>query len=638
MKRIEKINQATLFLFKSVYDPSSQIIVPEEDKVRLISQGIALNFDNLGDTPDEQNKLLSLIRNMYGKYIYNLNNSFHKNWRIVETIDPKLHYLQQVLHYITTYGYEALGVTYDSKNVYIPNEVVEVPENVRPLNLMIIHKIDDDSILTRVVDLLVSGVALSSEQLNYIIDLMSELNLDIRYDVIANKEVRAALYPTLVEKPYISVDEFLRVLTYKAIGSTLLLRSYRNYQVIKSRLRYSTSLQKEIATLLEDYIKSFGIENIASQFLRNKMLFLAFKCSTTKSTINKIRRCADKYHKAQTVKTLTVDDIAKANVYQLVKYYNYVYSKLNPSTDKLYQIRNGLNYLKLQEDVKSLTVDERNSFKDLLAMITQRLVDSLSHLNNKLVYIPDYIDYKVPSSLKRICQGIPEGSVLKFPGVDTYTIGIHWTNLIKNNRTTRIDLDLHANSLNNQIGWYSNYRNSEVLYSGDMTDAPIDRGGAAEALLFKTKEPYIVTLNDYTQSDGVTYQFIFDFNQTMIKKDKNSLPIFTENARTLNCKIDKEHGSNTLGLAMADRFYFTNSSIFSGRCTLRSELLERLIKYYTEIQEKSLSLEDLLNVVGAKVIHDKSMIPVGKELDFDLSLEAITEDTFVQMFTKIDEN
>ena len=58
-----------------------------------------------------------------------------------------------------------------------------------------------------------------------------------------------------------------------------------------------------------------------------------------------------------------------------------------------------------------------------------------------------------------------------------------------------------------------------------------------------------------------------------------------------------------------------------------------MIKYYTEIQEKSLSLEDLLNVVGAKVIHDKSMIPVGKDLDFDLSLEAITEDTFVQMFT-----
>ena len=214
-------------------------------------------------------------------------------------------------------------------------------------------------------------------------------------------------------------------------------------------------------------------------------------------------------------------------------------------------------------------------------------------------------------------SGVPEGSVLKFPNVDTYTIGIHWTNLVKNDKTTRIDLDLHANSLDGQIGWFSNYKNSEVLYSGDMTDAPVDKGGATEALLFKTKNPYIVTLNDYTQSDGVTYQFIFDFNQSTIKRDKNKLPIFTENAR-----------SNTLGLAMSDKFYFTNSSIFSGRCTLRSELLERLIKYYTEIQEKSLSLEDLLSVVGAKVIHDKSMIPVGKDLDFDLSLEAITEDTW----------
>lgn len=632
MKRMEKINQAILFLFKSVYEQESQIEIPEENKVRLITRGIILDFNKIGDTFDEQKNILQLVESMYGKHIYALNNSFHKNWKTVESIDPKVHYLQQVLHYITTYGYDALGITYDSKNVYIPNEVVEVPECVKPLNLIVIHKIGDDEILTRIVDLLISGVALSEQQIKSILFLMSELQLDIRYDIIANKEIKAAIYPALVKKPYISVDEFLRVLTYKVTGNTLLLRSYRNYQIIKSSLSRSKTLQKEVATLLDEYIASFGMENIASQFLRNKMLFLAFKCPTTKSTINRIRRCADKYHKAQSVKHLTIDDINDANIYQLVKYYNYIYSKINPTSDKLYQIRNGLNYLKLQENTKKSEILDTDFYKDLLVHITDKLIQSLSHLNNKLIYIPDYIDYKVPSSLKRICQGIPEGSVLKFPNVDTYTIGIHWTNLVKNNKTTRIDLDLHANSLDGQVGWFSNYKNSEVLYSGDMTNAPVDKGGATEALLFKTKNPYIVTLNDYTQSDGVTYQFIFDFNQSTIKRDKNKLPIFTENARTLNCKIDKEHGSNTLGLAMSDKFYFTNSSIFSGRCTLRSELLERLIKYYTEIQEKSLSLEDLLNAVGAKVIHDKSMIPVGKDLDFDLSLEAITEDTFVQMF------
>lgn len=633
MKRdLLKINDATLFLFKSVY-PKSDVIVSEEDTVKSISGGIIF-ADGFGDITTNS-KIVKRTLELYGKHIFNINNSFHRSWKTIQSIDPKLHYLQQILHYTTTYGLESLGIEYDTKNIYIPNEIVEIPENIKPVNFMVIHAISEEEIEKRVTDLLFSGVALSQDQLDNILYLVSVFNFDIDFNSIKNKEARAAIWPKLEDRPYISVDEFLRVLTYATLGSTLLIRSYRNHKNIKFYLSYHRAKQKEIAELLEDYILSFGMENIASQFLRNKMLFLAFKCESTKYLINKIRRQADKYHKAQKAKTLSSEDIQEANVYQLVKYWNYCISKLDPSTDKLYQIRNGLNYLKVSDEDHTLSNEEREEYIKLLEMIKDRLKDELSHLNGKLIYIPDYIDYKAPSSLKRLCQGVPEGSILKFGDVDHYTIGVHWTNIQRGDREERVDLDLHANSLNNQIGWNSNFRNGEVLYSGDMTDAPVYKGGASEALLFKTKDPYIVTLNDYTQYGEVSYKFIFDSNLKNVKDSRDNFgSIFTPNARTLNCKIDKKRGSNTLGLAMNSKFYFISSSIFSGPVTRRSDLLERLVSYYEETQGKELLLEDILVSVGAKVIKDMSLIPEDSELDYDLSLEAITEDTFVQMFTK----
>lgn len=633
MKRnLLKINEATLFLFKSVY-PKSDIKMSEEDYVKSISAGIIF-ADDFGDE-DSNHKIVNKSIGLYGKHIFNINNTFHKNWKTVQSIDPRLHYLQQILHYTTTYGLESLGIEYDTKNVYIPDEIIEIPKDMRPINFTVIHSISEDEIGKRVSDLLTSGVALSQEQLDYTLYLIQVFNFNIDFDSIKNKEARAAIWPKLKDRPYISVDEFLRVLTYTVLDSTLLIRSYRNHKAIKFHLAYHKDKQKKIAELLEDYILSFGMENIASQFLRNKMLFLAFKCESTKYLINKIRRQANKYHKAQRVKTLSSEDIQEANVYQLIKYWNYCISKLEPSTDKLYQVRNGLNYLKISDEDSTLSNEDKEGYIKLLEMIKDRLKSELIHLKDKLIYLPDYIDYKAPSSLKRLCQGIPEGSILKFGDVDHYVIGIHWSNTKKGEHEDRVDLDLHANSLNNRIGWNSNFRNDEVLYSGDMTDAPISKGGASEALLFKTKNPYVVTLNDYTQYNEVPYKFIFDLNLKSIKSSRDNFgSMFSANARTLNCKISKSRGSNMLGLAMNNKFYFINSSIFSGPVTQRSDLLEHLITYYEEVQGKELLLEDILVSVGAKVIKDMSLVPEDMDLDYDLSLEAITEDTFVQMFTK----
>lgn len=655
MENYLNINKATLRLFKSIYvEEGMACEIPEDLIVASASKGLLLSNVTFPNTTTTVETIDYLIK-LYGVDLVKLSNTFHKTWKTVSEIDPQLHYLQQILHYITTYGFEALGFGYDEESVYIPAEKVPYDENVKPYSFTIIRGINLDEMLKRVDTLLTSGVALSQQQVDDVVLLYNYITskgYKYEFDNIKNKEVKAILWTKIEDKPYIPVDEFLRVLTYTVTGNTLLVRSWRNYQNVKLHMKINMSLRDnsniriQVKNLLEYYIDKFGMKNIASQFLRNKIIFLSFKCDETKSIINKLRREAKIYHEPQEVKYLDEQDIINANIWQLIKYYNYCLSNLNPTTDKLYQIRTGKNYIKENNNANtsgniSRVVDEH--YTRLKNIITERIADSLSKLQGKIFLVPDYIDYRIPSSLKRLASGVPEGTIIKFPEDKPFTVGVHWENkpADKNHSEYIVDLDLHANSVTESYGWNRSFRSEEkgkVMYSGDVTSAPINKGGASEAFTFDNiDDTYIVTLNDYTQSGKHPYKFVFDID-TYVKDDdyrhESRGYIFSPNAKVLNAHVD--NNQNTLGLVMKNKFYFINSSIFQGSITNRDGLLERLLKYYEESQANYLTFTQLADIVGFRVIKslDELEVPEGEEAPevINLSLENITEDTFPSLF------
>ena len=560
--------------------------------------------------------------------------------------------------YTATYGFDSLGIPYDESHTYFPQEKVELPEGVNQYNFIIIRLIDKNELEKRIKTLLNSGVALSSEQVLDVVTLINNFSINLDINEVKNKEVKIVLWLALKNKGYINVDEFLRALTYLVTGNTLVVRSYRNHQNIKALLAYNKDKRTKIADLLNWYTKEFGIENIAGSFLRNRMVFLSFKCPETKRLINKINRKADRFNRPLEPDRLSEEDITNANVFQLIKYWNYCNSMLNPTKDKLYQIRNGKNYLaennnynisgRVKEEIDTVFT----SYKNLIEL---RLKELLKHLEGKNVVIPDYIDYKVPSSLKRLASGVPEGTVVTFGEGKPFVVGIHW----ENHEDRRVDLDLHVTSRSFSGGWNSSFRGEggSILYTGDMTDAPISRGGASEAWKFEGTfdEPLVVTLNDYTQLPVTPYKFVFDLNcssKYFTDSEKNKYgSIFSGSAKTLNAKVTKERGQNTLGVIIGGKFYFLNSSIFSRAVTQRSELLKRLAEYYAESQKYQLSLTTLLELVGCNVYRSVEEVPthlglpendseiakVEKDPYIDLSLEAITEDSFPKLFTNIEE-
>jgi len=653
-----KINDATLRLFKAVYNDGGFNEIPLEVTIEAASKGILfapnVSYDN--------GTAINAAVKMYGVDLFKISNTFHKTWDTVQEIDPMLHYLQQIVHYFTTYGFDELGVDYNANNAYIPNEKVMLPEGAKTVNFTIIKEVKDIDIADRLNTLVSSGVALSQQMVDDVLYLVNAIGCKFNFDAIKNKEVRTALWLGMDDRPYITGDEFLRALLFVVSGKTLLVRSYRDHQMLKWHLKCNVDKQQEVSDLIKLYQDKFGIEKLASGFLRNRMIWLGFKCDATKVQINKINRLADKYHKAMDEVYLKEEDILSANVWQLVKYYNLCVSNLNPTQDKLYNVRNGKNFLKENPNYGISGEFKRvidNHYSDLLEMVEAQLYDKLAHMEGKIFLIPSYLEYKVPSSLKRLCQGLPEGSTISFPEGKPFVVGIHWENQVIKGRENRVDLDLHANSINGSIGWCNSFRNEEVLFSGDMTDAPVSKGGASEAILFsEVKAPYLVTLNDYTQSDGLDYKFIFDteckFNfknrdSYGYGRDKNSHGyIFSPSARVLNSKINGKDQGN-IGLVMKDKFYFMNSTMFSGPVTYKSEFTERLINYFEESQVNQLTFRKLADIVGFRVIDSldeiapKAVVGYNYEVieeddkympDYvDLSLEAITEDTFPQLFT-----
>ena len=63
-----------------------------------------------------------------------MNSSFHKSWKKIKEANIEQLVIEQIIHYITTYGFEKLGI-YSHDSVYIPNEELKIPSiNIDNIN------------------------------------------------------------------------------------------------------------------------------------------------------------------------------------------------------------------------------------------------------------------------------------------------------------------------------------------------------------------------------------------------------------------------------------------------------------------------------------------------------------------------
>lgn len=679
IKNIE-LQTAVLKLFKGiVYDGSNELKEYNESFItNFLSNGIILDDTAIKIVSQNDNqKLLEIINNLYGKPNY-LNNTFYKSYSDVsEASDLKL-FLDKILHYLTTYGFENLGI-YDESTVYIPNKEIGLEISSEPIYFTKIKTYSINEVKLKVINMLNSGIALKHETINLLINIIKDLNIiaDINIDDIKNREAKCIISYELSLIPD-NGDDILRTLVYIALENTSLIRSVRVFRDIQLTLYTNPSRFIDCYNYIKKLNKESTIKTISETFLRNKQLWLAFKfhddtfnsdqvdveiVKFINKFINKLRKQAIHNHKsvkiAYNLSNVKYEIIASAidnnykkltkneTIYSKIKAYNYIISLLNVDNEdfnyKNYRIRNGKTYSIEKQNKKVINV---NLYKSLSIKLYDDISNTIKQkIGNNKIYIPKNIVYVAPVSEKKFVDGIPELSYIKIE--NSLNIGVHWENVVSNEQEINTDLDLKLVGIDSMFGWDAEYREkNDILFTGDLTVAPIKRGGATEAFLISNnKSAKLLMLNNYTNRCDVDYKLMIeDVNMSEeiktkfidcksgVYKEQDDKERFKANTifdlnktLTLNSKIGYcAFSQKNIGVYKDNKFYFTGSQIGQGATTIRKDYIDTYLKATQNEAENHLSINELLKDY---LVEDK------KDAQIDLSLDNITSDTFINLFS-----
>lgn len=616
------MHAATLKLFNAIQvsERDSREVARDVLK-RTIRNGYILN-----PAIQPSDALLNVIESVVGISGEKANAAFHKSWAVVRDSPIEVLVLQQIFHYITTYGFEFLGI-YSEDTVYIPHEILELPNIREDIPLIVIKAMTAREILNEIISL-GSGIALAQETLDDIMTIVETNTYDSAFvQEIANRELRALLYDFYGLVPSESV-EFLRHLISKLTDESLLIKNDGLISKIKeSNGKFLDELLKEAP------------DDLASIFFRFKPLFLAMKSiSRNKTFFNRLRKKANKLHKplppdylnsiTAQIKHGSLDlsvlkgKLEKANVFRKIRLSHALQYRLSPSDSIVYRIRNGRGW--------ATEFGWPDGLRGVTQVVLDTLLDSIAgdicpSVKDKTVYIPANIHYALPATEKQFTGHFPTGSFVCVP--EDMIVGIHWMNTDK-----QVDLDLSIVGESGKIGWDVAYRSREreILFSGDMTDAPGPKG-ASELLYLKRgiQEAKIVILNYYNFNDG-------DEVETKILVARESPENFGKNYVVdvnniiASANVNITQRQNILGLIVnvggENRFCFANVGIGNSITSSRSEQSTHARKYLVNSLADPLGLGAILGMAGANVVAER---PDGKYID--LSPKVLDKTTIIDL-------
>ena len=576
-------------------------------------------------------KTLQAIEKIVGISGEKANAAFHKSWSIIRDAAIEQLVLQQIIHYLTTYGFEQLGV-YSESAVYIPHETLEIPEIKEDVPLTVVKAWTADEMLEKII-MLGSGVALAEQTLADVMAIVEFNKPESQFvHKIKNRELKARLYDYYDIVPTEPV-EFLRHIVSKLTDESLLIKNNDLIEKIKS------SNRKFLDTLLKQ-----APDNLASIFFRYKPIFLAMKsASKNKTFFNRLRKKAKTLHQPLPVDYLNnvtaeikrgdLDTYAlaqrldSASIFRKIRLAYALNFRLNPNDSIVYRIRNGRGWATDFVWDSKLKQETQNAFYSVLSSIVD---DVRKNVEGKVFYIPANVHYTLPATEKQFTGNMPTGSYVSVP--EDLIVGIHWANTEKG----RVDLDLSLLGVSGKIGWDSSYRTEkrDILFSGDVTDAPRPKG--ASELFYIEKgltEPQIMMVNYYNfEPDNPADCKIMAAHEVPKTLDANYVIDTNNMIATANVNIAKKQ--NILGLIVSvdgeNRFYFTNIILGNSITAQESPCATHAREYLVGNTVNTIHLRDILGRAGAVVVDER---PKDHTEYIDLSPEKLDKSTILDIIT-----
>lgn len=532
---------------------------------------------------------------------YGLNKTFHKSWTKIFNSSRDELLFEQIKHYISTYGSNF------QEEIYIPNEALNVPD--LKVVFKVVKSYSKEEIQDKCMQLLQSGIALKEETINDILSILTD-ELEYKFsgdENIKNKEavIKIADMCGVIPKETL---EFFRYILYRSTGQSLLIKSKDVIEAIK-KSNYNPSVQFE----------KFGLEKLAQVFNRFKPLFLAYKDKCPK-TINKISKLSKTHHKPLisnplnyvTSMLLNNEDLHwldNATPFALFRAMSACYSRIEGQSAFAYRIRNGKSFIKSN---KVSNVNWTN-YDFLIAYCKNRF-----NLQGRKYYIPQDVDYALPTSEKMFVGNIPTGT--KFFG-QALAVGVYWEN-----DWGAHDLDISGLNIGGKIGWNSDYKqgNGDLMYSGDITDAP---NGAVEYMYARNglTEPTLINNNTFSGAGQCEYKIIVGKGDTI---DYNYM--MNPNNLFVETKCQSVQRQTILGILIPEqqRQSFVILNFGAGECRVsgNSEITILATKALFQQWSKPLLLKDILIALGGEIVN------VPEQADYNLALANLQKDSFIKIF------
>ena len=498
----------------------------------------------------------------------NPNSTFYQSWQDITSKTRFELFLDQVRHYASTYGTDFQGEAWLPEKTGLP----EFPFK----ELKVLEEITLDELKTEITKLAYSNIAMSSDTLTCIKDIVTELKVSLDIEQIKNRELKLRMIP--MNYQFKNGQECLLWILWKWFNISMLVKNEETFDLIRPN-----------STMLPVLIKNREV--LASVFFRNKDVFMQFKkCEELSHTINVIRKLANKLHKPMKkspwlmLEEMNYSERMKlfkdASIFKLVQMYNVL---SNPTG--YYVIRNGKAFYR-----ESMIREINNS---LLTEILTVIVSKVPNVES--VALPKGIELAMPTSEKNFIGDIPLGSYVDCSNKNTM-IGIYW----KNEWGAR-DLDLHARTISGEaIGWNASYGNGEdVVFSGDMTDAYPE---ASEVMWFKKRPTNaIVSVLEYSGNSDYSYDmFIAQEKATNFEKNYMVDPRHIIYKTRMNFKGATDV---TLGYFCDGRFVFHSCNVGNGRIPndWRTKILAHLCVC------KYLTLREVLEFKGITISDDSEI-------------------------------
>ncbi len=695
-----KTSTAILKLFKAVLiEDSQQASTHTSLNARTLPNGYV--FDPRISDDMITDAFITQVTESIGISATQANQAFHKSWQTICDSTQEQLAIQQITHYMTTYGFESMGI-YDADSVFIPNEVLQIPElnpscnrnsndDSQGVTLQVIKAITFDELVEKVTTL-ASGIALAEQTLDELMiiirfmvrntavnkstcshqfshEFSHKFNIKAFTNSIGNRELQTRLCTEYNIAPTEPVA-FLRHVIFTVTGDSLLIKNKRLIDKIKATT--DNKVIKKMDRLFLD-----APDNLASIFLRYKPLFLALKSiSKNKTIFNRLRKQAKTQHqplptdylnsithaiKMGNLNMVELEQrLASASIYRKIRLANALLYRMSVAmTDKraksswnqadsnsiVYRVRNGRGWAtEFTWQMKHYDLTEQ-AYQRVVASIAESVRDSVA---GKTFYIPDNVHYTMPATEKQFTGNFPTGSWVSVP--NDLIVGIHWQNalihteteklddsydvelenfqqlknvfknkLIKNKRNKpkeyRVDLDLSLIGLNgSKIGWNANHYspNQDMIFSGDMTDAPNPQGATELFYIkqgIKQSQALMVNYFNFSAEHEVPCKLIVakeSIDETSKLFQRNY--IVDPNNIVMQTQFHLSERQNMLGLinqvAGENRIYFANMNLGTSIASYGDEHTKHAQQYLLNISENVLMLREVLEKAGATVITD----------------------------------